>query len=332
MMSSLPATDPTLPFVSVIIPTYNRKDSLLRTLDSLSRQTYPADRFEVIVVDDGGSDGTEAVVEQVFPVTLRSVRQENQGDAYARNRGAQEARGTILQFLDDDIVVEPGFLAAVVEQYANRDKLMVIGTLLPLPSVSPTVFERVVAAKHQPPATSDQLDFTQILSGILSLRKEHYLALGMMQPVVKSGSSVWCDVEFSYRAHKQGFELWRAADALAYHDDYAVRSLSSACQRARRMAAAGAGLFQKHPELKAHIAMFRDKGPIAWREDPPALILRKLARQVISSRPAMWAMEHAVPFLERHAPGSQLLVLLYRWIISGYIYRGYREGLRELRK
>jgi hypothetical protein len=78
--------------------------------------------------------------------------------------------------------------------------------------------------------------------------------------------------------------------------------------------------------------MFRDKGPIAWREDPPALILRKLARQVISSRPAMWAMEHAVPFLERHAPGSQLLVLLYRWIISGYIYRGYRDGLRELQQ
>ncbi|MBX7232932.1 MAG: glycosyltransferase [Caldilineales bacterium] len=48
-------------YVSVIIPTYNRKAMLKQTLASLARQTFPCDRFEVIVVDDGGSDGTEAV-------------------------------------------------------------------------------------------------------------------------------------------------------------------------------------------------------------------------------------------------------------------------------
>jgi len=61
MTPSLQTDNRVLPHVSVIIPTYNRKDSLLRTLDSLSRQTYPAECFEVIVVDDGGCDGTEVV-------------------------------------------------------------------------------------------------------------------------------------------------------------------------------------------------------------------------------------------------------------------------------
>lgn len=316
------------PLVSVIIPTYNRKDSLLRTLDSLSHQTYPADRFEVIVVDDGGSDGTEAIAQHIYPFALRYVRQENCGDAYARNRGAQEAQGVILQFLDDDIVVEPGFLTAVADQHAYRDRLMVIGNLQPLPSTSPTPFERVAAVQQRNAIITGQIAFTEILSGILSMKREHYLDLGMMQPVARSGSSVWCDVEFAYRAHNQGFRLWRATKAVAYHDDYALRDLNAACRRVQRAASVGAELFRRHPELKAHVPMFRDKGPIAWRQDPPALILRKLARQVASSRPAMWAMERSVPTLERRAPQSRLLALFYRWIISGYIYRGYRDGLR----
>ena len=91
----------------------------------------------------------------------------------------------------------------------------------------------------------------------------------------------------------------------------------------------GVDLFVKHPELIVHIPMFGDKGPIAWRQDPPALVLRKLARQVASSRLCTRTMEQAVPLLERLAPGSKLLTLLYRWIVSGYICRGYRAGLRE---
>lgn len=321
----------TPPFVSVIIPTYNRKESLLRTLDSLARQTYPAERFEVIVVDDGGSDGTEEITRLNYPFDLHYIKQANQGDAYARNRGAQEAKGWILQFLDDDIVLDPRFLAAIVKQHMHRDRQVVVGSLLPLPSATPTAFERaIINAQSGRGCMAGELEFTEILSGVLSIRREHYLNLGMMQPMVSGGSSVWCDVEFSYRAHNRGFSLCRVPDAVAYHDDYTLRDLRVTCQRALRAAAAGAALFNRHPQLRAHIPMFRDKGPIAWRSDPPALILHKLARQVVSSRPLMAAMERAVPLLERHAPDSTALRLLYRWIISGYIYRGYRQGLREM--
>ncbi len=318
------------PFVSVIIPTYNRRDSLLRALDSLARQTYPADRFEVIVVDDGGSDGTEAVAQRIYPFALRYVRQENQGDAIARNRGAQVAQGDILQFLDDDIVTEPDFVAAIVRQHMYNDKLIVIGQLLTIPSTSPTVFEQVTVA-DQPGQNyvAGEVEFTELLSGVLSLRREHFLALGMMQPVARTGSSVWCDVEFAYRARIHGFAFRRCVDAVAHHDDYALRDLRTSCQRARRVAFTAINLFRRHPELKSYIPMFRDKTPIAWGQDPPALILRKLARQVASSRPAMWALEQLAHILEQRYPSPSLLRPLYRWIIGGYIFRGYREGLRE---
>jgi hypothetical protein len=86
-------------------------------------------------------------------------------------------------------------------------------------------------------------------------------------------------------------------------------------------------LFTLHPEIKEHLPMFHDKGPIVWRQDSPGLILRKLARQSASSRPVMALMERSVPVFERYAPSSTTLRLLYRWIVSGHIYRGYREGL-----
>jgi hypothetical protein len=75
--------------------------------------------------------------------------------------------------------------------------------------------------------------------------------------------------------------------------------------------------------------MFRDKGPIAWRQDSSRLIGRKMMRQIASS-PAMRLMKYNAPKLERRTPSSMLLMLLYRWIISGYIDRGYREGLRAM--
>lgn len=314
--------------LSVIIPTYNRRDSLLRTLESLSRQTYPADRFEVIVVDDGGNDGTAEVADRRHPFPFRYIRQENQGDAAARNRGAQEARGDVLQFLDDDIVLEPGFISAIALKHAQSSGICVIGRLLTMASPSQTVFERVtVEAQERENSESGEISFTEVLAGVLSVRREDYVSLGMMQPVTKTGSSVWCDVEFAYRARQRGLTFWKCADAIAHHDDYVMRDLHRSCQRARRAALTAVDLVKKHPELEAQIPSLRDKGPIDWRKDQLSLILRKTIREVASSGPIMWSMQQVIAILERLAPASRLLSLFYRWFISGHIHRGYREGI-----
>ena len=88
--------------VSVVIPTYNRKDSLLRCLASMPKDV------EVIVVDDGSSDGTAEAIKHVTHLLLVYVRQTNAGPASARNAGIRAASGRYIVFTDDDCVpVEP---------------------------------------------------------------------------------------------------------------------------------------------------------------------------------------------------------------------------------
>jgi glycosyltransferase involved in cell wall biosynthesis len=78
-----------VPRVSVIIPTYNRKDYVREAIDSVLAQTYTD--YEIIVVDDGSSDGTEAVLRERYGDRIRYLWQENQGESVARNRGIELA-------------------------------------------------------------------------------------------------------------------------------------------------------------------------------------------------------------------------------------------------
>jgi glycosyltransferase involved in cell wall biosynthesis len=99
---------------SIIIPTYNRKDNLVRILESLKDQTASPGDFEVIVVDDGSTDDSSAVAGLAFPFSLRYLRQANLGSAAARNAGAELASGDLLIFLDDDMIVEKGFISGLL--------------------------------------------------------------------------------------------------------------------------------------------------------------------------------------------------------------------------
>lgn len=175
-----------------------------------------------------------------------------------------------------------------------------------------------------------EVHFSECLSGFLAIRRQHFLDLGMMQPVTQTGSSVWCDVEFAYRAYQNGFVFHRSAAAVGHHDDYALRDLTTNCRRAERAARTAVPLFAKYPELFSHIPAFHDKTLIVWRQDPPMLITRKLARQITSWSPVLRSMERLVRTLEARYPSPAILRRLYDWIGSAYIYLGYREGLKEL--
>ena len=124
------------PSISIIIPTRDRGKSVVECLESLYSQDYPADRVEMIVIDDGSRDDTRRLVSG-FSCTLLT-NPENRGQSYCRNLGAQRARHEILAFLDDDCVAgrtwlkdlapyfqwaEAGAVGGHVDGYSNRSML-----------------------------------------------------------------------------------------------------------------------------------------------------------------------------------------------------------------
>ena len=129
--SAVLETTKELPSFSVIVPTYNRLSQLTLCLQSLANLRYPTDRYEVIIVDDGGSVAIDPVVasfNERLDVTL--IRQENAGPATARNTGAKHAKGDFLAFTDDDSAPAPDWLLMFAEQFAVTPNHLIGGRTL----------------------------------------------------------------------------------------------------------------------------------------------------------------------------------------------------------
>ena len=121
-MTSEPGEDE--PLVSVVVVTYNSVRTVGETLSSLARQTYPTDRYELIVVDGGSSDGTESVVDE-YDATFHQVEGGTIGAC--RNHGVDVATGEYVAFTDSDCAVPPEWLEAHVDRLEGRTDDSVVG-------------------------------------------------------------------------------------------------------------------------------------------------------------------------------------------------------------
>ena len=123
-----------VPFVSVIIPTYNRSVMLRETVDTFLAQTYPTDRWELLLVDNNSRDSTWSVIQNLAnrDSRIRPLRELRKGAHYARNSGALAARGEILYFTDDDMLADPQLLERIVEVFDTDESIAsVTGKVLP---------------------------------------------------------------------------------------------------------------------------------------------------------------------------------------------------------
>jgi len=107
------------PFVSIIVPTFNRAALLPITLDSLLAQDYPADRFEIIVANNASTDRTAHLLEEYCArdPRIRYLTERRQGVHYARNSAALVAKGEILYFTDDDMKADKDLLKELVKVF-----------------------------------------------------------------------------------------------------------------------------------------------------------------------------------------------------------------------
>lgn len=216
--------DPAIPpAIAVIIPTHNRAGLLPRALGSVLAQVCP-EPFEVIVVDDGSSDGTAAYLAAHTDPRVRVLRNEQaQGASAARNRGLATVSAPVTAILDDDDELLPGFLAATLAAHrqAPAPDLCWTGVLYALPDGRSEVecWERWAGSKR----------FVIRLAGCcgVSFRSETLRRLGGFDPaftisedtdlfmrLVESGGSWRCLPEPLIKVHAQSnSSLSRSADA-----------------------------------------------------------------------------------------------------------------------
>ena len=117
--------------LSIVIPTYNRVNHLQICLEALNRQTQAADDFEVLVVVDGSTDATiERLKSFETSYLLRTIWQENHGQAHALNRGITEAKGRYILFLDDDIVADPRLVAEHLRAHHDHLNAVVVARII----------------------------------------------------------------------------------------------------------------------------------------------------------------------------------------------------------
>lgn len=225
------------PSLSVIIPTYNRKEILKKCLNALFNQTYPKSDYEIIVIDDGSTDGTEELVKSIIngsPCVLRYFKQENKGPAVARNVGIENANGEIILFIGDDIIATSTLLEEHIKWHKNypEDNVAVLGYVTWSPEIEITPFMKWLENggpqfAYYKLRHGQKVPWNSFWTCNISAKKRFLIENGLFDEDFPSAA--YEDSELGYRLHKKGLKLLFNKSAIAYH--YHYTSLDDACQR-----------------------------------------------------------------------------------------------------
>lgn len=245
--------------LSVIVPSRDRRDMLERCLGALAAQEGDAAEFEVVVVDDGSSDGTGELLAGIeTPFRLRSLRLESAGPSIARNAGAEAAGGRVCAFLDDDCVAAPGFVAAHLAAHRDEERLVGIGRLSQRPPTRADWYARAFARgweDHYARMKDKPANWSDCYSGNFSAPRADLLELGGFATDVAVGE----DIELGFRLQQRGCELRYLPAAAAVHDDEKPRA--RLLGDVRKHAPAYLRLAERHPEMKPKLlGWYRDAG------------------------------------------------------------------------
>ncbi len=221
------------PVLSVVLPTYNRRERLHKVLQSLADQDLD-EAFEVVVVSDGSSDGTDDDLRSgATPIPVLARFQDNQGPASARNLGVEMARGDIVLFIDDDVVADRALLRRHLDAHRRLgDKTVVIGPMLNAPDFPYSAWvawEQVKLAEQYQAMNAGQYTATsrQFYTGNASVRREHVMKAGGFDTRFRRGE----DIELAFRLEDQGLAFEFVPEAIGLH--HAERSFDSWVAAAR---------------------------------------------------------------------------------------------------
>jgi len=210
-------------FVSIIIPTYNRCEFLLKALESLIRQDANGQLlFEILVVDDASTDDTKTLVQDLmrkYDNLIRLIEGEGNGVACARNKGIEEAKGECIAFMDDDQLAGPAWLNSLIGTASSKRARCVVGKRLlllpdlisiPLNSRLRCYFGEEIWGEKARSLFSEEIPNT----GNALLEKDLFNEVGFFDPSNSYGGD---DTEFFFRLKKAGIHIWYTPEAVMYH-------------------------------------------------------------------------------------------------------------------
>ena len=300
------------PYFSVVIPTYNRLDMLLRVLQSLGQQTN-APEFEVIVIDDGSKDDTAKVLsahKPAYPFTFRS--QANAGPGRARNHGVTLATGRFVIFIGDDTVPEANFLTehARVHREHNDDRLIACLGYTGWPSR-----ERVTAFMDYINDYGLQFGYKLIKDGDVVPFNFFYTSNISLDRVLLAEhpfdttfpAAAWEDIELAFRLKELGLQIVYNARAVTRH--HHPITIDSFARRQYTVGKSGAIFYRKHPELGHFLGVHE-------------LETRKLADEHEIAR-----LRRTARWGEKFRPFAKSSV--FERLMREHYLRGLKDGLEE---
>ncbi|MDP8299341.1 MAG: glycosyltransferase [Candidatus Tantalella remota] len=243
--------------ISVSIITYNRKDLLRDVIRSLEEQSYPKDKYELVIVDDGSTDGTQEVMEELIEgsfCNIRYLRQDvNRGKSAVRNISVENAKGEIILFLEDDTIADPRLLEEHIKSHRSEpgEKIAVAGLEIVKEISIRTPFGRYLKQSskrffdnvHDLIETGDKDMFKGFITFNLSIHRSFLMEEGMFDPAFK----YFCeDIELGYRLSKKGLKMKYNPDACIFNVH--PPRFDEHCRRNINRGEFSVKLAEKHPD------------------------------------------------------------------------------------
>lgn len=232
--------------ISVQICTHNRKAVLQRVLESLADQSLPAEAFELVLVDDGCTDGTREMVEALsLPYHVRYVRQEHAGLATARNTGIRASRGWIVLYIDDDVLADRELLTEHVASHRQHPRCVVNGWV--------NHVERPQRPERRQFRMAD-ISTSFFWTSNVSVRRQHLIEAGMFDEDFKEYG--WEDQEVGLRLMALGLKARNNYRAIGYHVKKPPqrRDVARILAQSEAKGRTAALYIRKHPRLRTRLS------------------------------------------------------------------------------
>jgi glycosyltransferase involved in cell wall biosynthesis len=309
-------------FISIIIPTYNRLPILEKCLKALEKQKftdYKISNYEIIVVDDGSTDGTLewlAKNNAQFP-HVRAFSQEHQGPAAARNLGIKEAKGDIIIFIDSDLVVTENFVTAHAnallegQKKIGSDRLFTYGWVINTCNFeNPTV---------EPYKITD-FSAAYFATGNVAIARKWLEEVGLFDTRFQLYG--WEDLELGVRLKKLGLKLIKCPEAVGYHwhPPFNLEQISKLIDREIQRGRMGVLFYQKHPTWEVRMMI-----QMTWlhRLLWGILSLRGKLNEKTMQPLLQWLIEQGKP---------QLALEIARIFLNWYNVRGVYAAYEEIKQ